>query len=300
MPYVDLIQLNQTFAIPGHLCFQQHLSGLAVAEIANAHARASIFLQGAQLTEWTPKGHAPVVWLSPAATFAEGKAIRGGIPICWPWFGAHDTEPGFPAHGYARTSVWEVAETSTREDGATCLVLRLPVKQPALWPYQTPLEIRLAVGRRLEIELITRNEGHEPVLIGQALHTYFQVADVRGIRIHGLDGYPYLDKLDGKLKQQAGPVVFGGELDRVYADQGGDCLIEDPGSERRIRIAKQGSHSTIVWNPWSEKAAKLGDMGDEGYLGMVCVESANAGEDVVLLEPGEEHGLRVEYSVEGI
>jgi D-hexose-6-phosphate mutarotase len=132
------------------------------------------------------------------------------------------------------------------------------------------------------------------------LHTYFQVADVRGIGIHGLDGCRYLDKLDGELKQQAGPLVLNGELDRVYSDQGGDCLINDPGLQRRIRIAKQGSHSTIVWNPWSEKAAKLGDMNEEGYLGMVCVESANAGEDVVSLEPGAEHRLRVEYSVEGI
>ena len=298
MSSFDLTQLNQAFAIPGQLSFQQHPSGLVVAEIDNAHARAGVFLQGAQLTRWTPHRQVPVIWLSPAAKFAEGKAIRGGIPVCWPWFGAHDTEPELPAHGYARTSVWEVVKAATGEDGATCLVLRLLAKRPSLWPHETPLEIRLVVGQTLAIELVTRNLGTEPVLVRQALHTYFQVADVRQVEIHGLDGYPYLDKLDGVRKQQAGAVVFSGELDRVYLDQGGYCLIDDPGLQRHIRIAKRGSHSTIVWNPWSEKAAKLGDMGEDGHLGMVCVESANADEDVVRLEPGAEHGLRVEYSVE--
>jgi len=299
MTSYDLQALNRTFALPGQLSFQQTADGLAVAKIANAHARASIFLQGAQLTEWTPHGQAPVIWLSPAAQFIEGKAIRGGVPVCWPWFGGHASEPGFPAHGYARTSPWEVLETAALEDGTTRLSLRLP-PNPALWPHNTPLEIRLSVGKTLEIELRTRNQGTETVVLGQALHTYFKVADVRRIAILGLDGCPYIDKLDGAGKRQAGPVGVAGEVDRVYLEVGGDCWIEDAGLGRRIRIGKRGSASTIVWNPWIEKAAQLGDLGEDGYLGMVCVETANAALDTVSLAVGEEHRLAAVYSVEAL
>jgi len=299
MPQLDLPALNQKYAIPGQLEFRETPGGLVAAEINNTHGHATLFLQGAHLTDWTPHGQKPVIWLSPKAVFAKGKAIRGGVPVCWPWFGAHDSEPGFPAHGYARSSLWEVAETSAREDGATCLALRLPGKQP-VWPYDAPAELRLAVGKTLEIELATRNLGTEAVVLGQALHAYFLVDDARRIEIGGLDGCPYIDKLDGQRKRQAGPVGISGEVDRIYLDSTGDCLIDDPGLGRRIRIAKRGSASTIVWNPWTEKARQLGDLGEDGYLGMVCVESANAAEDVVGLAPGAEHSLWVEYSVEAL
>lgn len=297
MPRPDLPALNRTFAIPGHLRFRKTPGGLAVAEIANTQARATVFLQGAQLTDWTPRGHSPVVWLSPAAAFAEGKAIRGGVPVCWPWFGAHASEPGFPAHGYARTSPWEVSATAATEDGATRISLRLP-PNPALWPHDTAVEIRLTVGKTLEIELLTRNRGTETVVLGQALHTYFRVADVRRIAISGLEGRPYLDKLDGQRKRQEGPVSISGEVDRVYLDAGGDCLIDDPLAGRRIRVGKQGSASTIVWNPWIEKGEQLGDLGRDGHLGMVCVETANAADDTVSLAPGAEHRLLAVYGVE--
>jgi glucose-6-phosphate 1-epimerase len=294
MSFYDLPALNQTFGLPGQLRFTETGDGQAVAEIANTHAEATLHLQGAQLTGWTPRGQAPVIWLSPKAVFAPGKAIRGGVPVCWPWFG---DRAGGPAHGYARTSPWEVAASAQAEDGATCLVLRLPA-QPALWPHETPVEIRLSVGATLEIELATRNLGAEAVVLSQALHTYFQVADVRRIALEGLDGRDYFDKLDGQRKRQAGAVVFDGEVDRVYRDEGGDCVIDDPGLGRRIRIAKQGSASTVVWNPWTDKGRQLGDLGEDGHLGMVCVETANAGEDAVTLAPGAAHRLKAAYRVE--
>ncbi|MCX7109949.1 MAG: D-hexose-6-phosphate mutarotase [Proteobacteria bacterium] len=303
MTKVDLPAVNQKFAIDGHLNFNNGPGGLAIAEIGNLHASANIFLQGAHLASWTPRRRQPVIWLSPLARFAEGKPIRGGVPVCWPWFASHPSEANFPFHGFARTSLWEVAETAKLDDGGTLLVLRLPPNEASLavWPNPTPVEIRFTVGDTLGIELVTRNEGAAPVIIGQALHAYFRVGDVRQIAILGLDGHPYIDKLEeGKRKQQEGQIRIGGEVDRIYLDAGGDCQIEDPSLKRRILIGKQGSHSTIVWNPGAEKAAAIADMGEACHANMVCVETANAADDVVTIAPGAEHKLSIRYSVENL
>jgi len=299
MSLIDITALNRSFGIPGQLDFREAPEGLALAKISNAYAEATVYLQGAHLTEWTPHGQAPVLWLSARAVYAKAKAIRGGVPICWPWFGAHPDNPGLPAHGVARTSVWQVTGSGGREDGSTWLAFCLPPSDLSLWPHTTPVEIRLTVGKSLEIELSTRNLGGEPVVIGQALHAYFHVGDVRQARILGLDGCPYVDKTDGgRRKTQAGPLSIAAEVDRIYLDSRADCLIEDPVLGRRIRIRKTGSASTIVWNPWAGKSAQLADLGPDAYLRMVCVESSNADEDRVSLAPGAEHRLSVSYGVE--
>ncbi|MEK7207833.1 MAG: D-hexose-6-phosphate mutarotase [Pseudomonadota bacterium] len=297
----DFSALNARFGVSGQVVFKQGPGGLAVVEVANSQGTATIALQGAHVMTWAPRGAQPVIWLSRAAKFAPGKSIRGGAPICWPWFGPHATESSYPGHGFARTVPWEVIEARACANGATYLVLRLVPSDAtrAQWPQATPVEARITVGRTLEIDLVTRNEGTAPVTIGDALHTYFEVSDVRKTAIHGLGGCPYLDKVDGgKRKSQTGPVTIGAEVDRVYLDSTADCLIDDPGLGRRIRVHKRGSRSTVVWNPWIDKAAKMGDFGNHGYLNMVCVESTNAADDVVTLAPGGEHHLDVTYSVE--
>jgi D-hexose-6-phosphate mutarotase len=238
-----------------------------------------------------------VIWLSPQAVFSAGKAIRGGIPVCWPWFGDHPSEAGFPAHGYARNTAWDVAETAALDTGATLLVLHLP-ENLSLWPHDSSAEIRLSIGETLEIELLTRNLGPDAFVLSQALHSYFKVAEVGRVEIQGLDGCAYIDKLDGLRKRQSGPVRIDGEVDRIYLWQGGDCLIDDPGMGRRIRVESQGSGSTIVWNPGIEKARQLADLGEANFRGMVCVETANAAEDAVNLAAGETHRLRAVYRVE--
>jgi glucose-6-phosphate 1-epimerase len=185
--------------------------------------------------------------------------------------------------------------------GGTRLILNLEQNDAArqYWPYSSELRMCVSLGAALEIELNTRNTGMTPIIIGEALHTYFEVSDAREITVHGLDGCEYIDKVDdGKRKRQLGPVTFSGETDRVYLDTVDDCLIDDPGLNRRIRISKQGSRSTVIWNPWREKAAKMGDLGEEGYLNMVCVESANAADNVVSIAAGNEHRLRVTYRLE--
>jgi glucose-6-phosphate 1-epimerase len=270
-------------------------------EVANSRGSATVALQGAQVLTWAPRGLPPVIWLSRAAKFVPGKSIRGGVPVCWPWFGPHATVATLPAHGFARTVPWEVIGAQTLADGATRLDFRLVLNEAARaqWPHATLLECHITVGTALEIDLVTRNADRSAITIGDALHTYFEVSDIRQVTIRGLEGCPYLDKMDaGKRKQQAGPVTIGAETDRIYLDTGADCLIDDPGLKRRIRIRKRGSHSTVVWNPWIEKSVKMGDFGEDGYLNMVCVESANAADDVVTIAPGGEHHLWVRYETE--
>jgi len=293
--------INAQFAIANQLSFTSDPGGLTIANIDNQHASASIALQGGHLTTWIPKGAEPVVWLSPDAKLAPGKSIRGGMPICWPWFGAHATDSSFPAHGFARTTLWQVIETSTRADGATQLKLELePANMPKQqWPHATSVQCLMTVGHTLQMELITCNNSQDEITISEALHTYFAVSDVRNISIDGLDGCLYLDKVDGlKQKTQSGPVTISSEVDRVYIDTKADCIIRDPGLSRQIRISKAGSDSTVAWNPWIEKSEQMGDLGEDGYLNMVCVESANAGQNSVTLAAGAEHRLKVCYSVE--
>jgi D-hexose-6-phosphate mutarotase len=301
MNLADLSSLNARFGLTGQVVFKSDPGGLHVVEVNNAHASATIALQGAHVMTYAPRGEQPVIWLSPVAKLAPGKSIRGGVPICWPWFGPHATDPKFPGHGFARTVPWEILKTEALADGATRLAFRL-IESDATrtqWPYPSELTCLITVGQTLDIDLITRNTGQAPITIGDALHTYFHVSDIRQVAIRGLDGCPYLDKVEGgQRKQQAGPVTIGAEVDRIYLDSVADCLIEDPGLKRRIRIAKRNSRATVVWNPWREKAAKMGDLGDDGYLHMVCVESANAADDVVTIPPGGAHHLWVRYSVE--
>ena len=296
----DCVALNQQFGIPGHISFTE-ADGLVFAEIDNLHAKASICLQGAHLMHWTPQGQPAVIWMSPAATVAPGKSIRGGVPVCWPWFGPHATRTDVPGHGFARTVMWEVIGTKALEDNGTWIALRLiPTDATrAQWPHPSEAVLQIVVGKSLDMDLGTLNTGTQPITIGDALHTYFTISDIREVSLHGLEGTTYLDKVGaGGTKKQVGPVVIEEEVDRVYIDTSSDCVIEDPAWQRRIRIAKLGSHSTVVWNPWIEKGKKLGDLGENGYRKMLCVESTNAANDLVTIAPKKEHHLWVRYTVE--
>ena len=296
--------LNNRFAIAGQLHFETAGDGLLVAKIANAYSTASICLQGGHVMSWQPKeASVPVVWLSKLAKLVPGKSIRGGAPVCWPWFGAHATEAGSPGHGYARTVPWEVRSTHTRGDGTTEIALTLVESDAtrALWQHSSQAEILVSVGKTLKIALTTRNLGDTDFVIGEALHTYLQIGDITEARVFGLEGCTYLDKAGGNVrKQQADAITFSGETDRVYVNTEAECVIEDSRLQRRIRIAKTGSHSTVVWTPWAEKADKMGDFGPDGWREMVCVESANALENVVTVPAHGSHTLAVEYSAEAM
>ena len=299
----DIAVLNQEYGVAGKVIFKTGPGGLPLVELSSTHGSAVVALQGGHLLGWIPRGEQPVIWLSKDAKFAPGKSIRGGVPVCWPWFGPHSGETSFPAHGFARTVPWQVIAAEEFGDGGTRLVLSLEQNATTrrYWPFSTEVTLRVSLTAALEIELITRNTGATPITIGEALHTYFEVGDVREIAIRGLEDCGFIDKVDGgKRKRQQGAVTFDGELDRVYLDTISDCLIDDPGLNRRIRIGKQGSRSTVVWNPWHEKAAKMGDLGGQAYLNMVCVESANAADNTVSIAAGDEHHLAAIYRVEAL
>ncbi|MDD5300849.1 MAG: D-hexose-6-phosphate mutarotase [Gallionella sp.] len=298
-------QLNTQFGIDGQVVFRKDAGGLIVAEISNPQATASLCLQGAHLMAWQPKSQSlPVVWLSRDAKLAAGKSIRGGVPVCWPWFGAHAAESGFPAHGYARTVPWQVIESGTEPNGATRLTLRLleNEKTRAQWPHDARLELTVIVGETLRMELSTENTGESDFVISEALHTYFKISDIGAVRVSGLAGCDYWDKVGGSaLNKQNGAISFTSETDRVYIDTAAECVIEDDQLKRRIRVAKSGSLSTVVWTPWTAKADRMGDMGQpDGWREMLCVESANAFENAVKVTAGAKHTLIVEYRAESL
>lgn len=297
----SMTDLNSRFAIENHLEFALLGDDFPVADISNQYATARVALQGAQIMTWAPRNEEPVIWLSTVAKLVPGKSIRGGVPISWPWFGPHETESGFPGHGYARTVPWQVLETKQLEDGRTRLVFRLQESEATrrYWPHDTPVECRITVGGTLDIELLTRNQSQEAITLSEALHTYFAVGDIDKVRVLGLEDGDYLDKVEGMAhKTQRGAIHIDEEVDRVYLDTTGECIIEDGALERRIHIRKQNSATTIVWNPWEEKAAQMGDLGENGYRHMLCVESGNAAQNRLALAPGEIHRLLVSYAVE--
>jgi len=303
MQPLDLQSLNETFAITQQVAFKAGPGGLTIAEVRNRYATATVSLHGAHVLGFQPHGHSPLLWVSQRSLYQPGKAIRGGIPICWPWFGPHPTDASKPAHGFARTSMWGVLATAALADGATQLRLRLRDSDATddLWPHSFDLRAVITVGPQLRVELIARNYGDAPYTCGGALHSYFGVSDIGAIAIQGLDGCAYLDKVDGgQRKLQAGPITIDAEVDRVYLNTTETCTIEDPGLHRRISVAKAGSRTTVIWNPWIEKARRLADFGDEEYHGMVCVETANAEGDSVTVAPGGEHQLAAIIGVESL
>jgi glucose-6-phosphate 1-epimerase len=297
----DISMLNANFGITRQVVFADGPGGLPVVTVQNSAAEATITLQGAHVLSFQPQGGPPVLWMSQHARFAPNTPIRGGIPLVFPWFGPHPTDPSKPQHGFARTMLWEVLGTSAGASGATQVRFGLHDTEQTrdLWPHAFALEYAVTVGRALEAELIVRNTGEAAYTWSGALHSYFTVGDVRQIAVRGLDGAPYLDKVNGgQRKIQHGDVTFDREIDRIYLDTDAACTIHDPVLRRVIHVAKQGSRSTVVWNPWIDKARAMADFGDDEYPGMVCVETANAADDAVTLAPGEEHRLKVIIAAE--
>lgn len=292
--------LNRAFGVAGRIAFIDDRRGGLVAELSSAGGIASVALKGGQLLSWLPAGQEEVLWLSPLARLDTPKAVRGGIPICWPWFGPHPTDASRPAHGIARTTTWSVVRAVAAE-GETSVELALVSSGTECWPQQGELGLALGVtaGEQLTLDLITHNRGGERIEITQALHSYFRVSDVDNVLIEGLSGRDYLDTAAGGMRShQTGAVAIDREVDRVYQGTRDEVVILDRGLGRKIRVSKEGSTSTVVWNPWSEKSARLGDMGTDGFRHMVCVETANAGEDVVSLPAGATHTLRAAIRVD--
>lgn len=283
----------------------QDVNGLHFLQIENPLASATIALQGAHIMHWQPKSAAqPVLWLSSNARYVAGRSIRGGTPICWPWFGAHPTDSSFCPHGFARVIPWSVTQVRTLASGATRLTLTMSetdeTKRQLSYPHA--LSITITVGETLKIALATTNHGSHPFMIGEAFHTYFNVSDVENIHINGLDQSLYSDKVhDYQRRTQQGKLEFKSEFDRVYINNSDDCTIVDEGFNRAIRVAKSGSNSTVIWTPWADKAAQMADIGaKDEWRKMICVETANALENSIVVNPHQTHIICAEYSLEAL
>ncbi len=296
-------ELQERFGIPGVVAFDDGLGGQTRIRVTTPLAEAEVYLLGAHVTRFKPAGAEEVLWLSGESQFAIGQAIRGGVPVCHPWFAAYASDASAPLHGYVRIMPWDVEGVTLEEDGTVTLAFWIKFHQPQNpdWPGEFELRHRVRVGSALTMELETLNCGPGPLMLTEALHTYFAVSDIRNVTVTGLAGCEYFDKVAGDRKKQSDePIAFAGETDRAYFDTTTTCVIDDPGLDRRIHVAKRGSRSTVVWNPWTAKAASMPDFGDDEWPGMLCVETANCLDDAMCLPPGGTHRMTARISLEPV
>lgn len=319
----QLDDLNSKYAIPGILSFAPANGGLIAAHVTSPAAEATIYLQGAHVTHWKPAGQAPAIFLSQRAEFVAGKPIRGGVPIIFPWFSErHDGKTG-PQHAFARISDWDVAFAGmSGEDLHLAFTLAPNDLSRSLGFDHFRLGYRVTVGRTLTLEMGVQNDSGNggargggpasatahadqaaagaPLVFEQALHTYYEVADARQVSIDGLAGVSYIDKVDDmKHKvQPTGALHFEGRTDRPYLNTTATCILHDPAGHRRITVAKSGSNSTVIWNPWQEFTANMADMEPDAWLHMTAIETANVGENTITLAPGATHTMRADISID--
>ncbi|MDX9875749.1 MAG: D-hexose-6-phosphate mutarotase [Spongiibacteraceae bacterium] len=310
-------QLQASPSPPGFTLRQRN--ELPVIEINNAHARATIALQGAQLLEYTPHGQQPVIWLSEQAAYQRGQSVRGGIPICWPWFGALERNPepvramtrgtDLPAHGLVRSLDWALrridqqhdhTQQDTTQQDTTAITFGhiTDCRSQQHWPHCAELELEIRMGRSLRLQLTTRNLGAALITLTQALHTYFAVSDITAVEVTGLEQLRYIDTLDNwRETAQAGSVRFTDETDRIYCDVPERLVLHDSGWHRRIEIRTRHSSSAVVWNPWIGKSQRLSQFASDAWRGMVCIETANVLEDSVAIEPAAAASIALEITL---
>ena len=269
---------------------EDFVPGYPVLTIKHPKCSAKVALHGAHVMSWRPEGNEEVLYLSPDAVYRQGKAIRGGIPLCWPWFNAHPTDSDLPSHGLVRNQFWELESTDVTDDGVVAKLRRDNEQWSAL--------AIITIGSSLDVTLQSTNRAGDPLLVSGALHSYFSVGDVREVAIKGLEGTDYLDTVgDHTVRYQDGVIRIDQEVDRYY-DSSGSVRLEDPLKKRTILIEKKASPSTVVWNPWIEKAAALSDLPNEDYLNFVCIEAAITNDRAVSVGKGETHSFSTRISVE--
>jgi glucose-6-phosphate 1-epimerase len=290
---------NRRFALPGTAEIVEGNGRLAKLKITTPEATGEMYLHGAQVASWRPAGAEEVLFLSSHSKWEDGSAIRGGIPICFPWFRAKADNPKAPAHGFVRTKAWKL--DSVTKDGDTVTVSMSTGNDEDTtkwWPSDFRLVHRVTFGRDLKLNLAVTNTGTTPLYFEEALHTYHKVGQIDNIRVQGLDGVPYLDNTDAnREKTQHGDVVITTQTDSAYVNTQHPLELVDPELHRRIRITKENSLTTVVWNPWSQGAQSLSDLGDDEWQQFVCVEASNILGCAVKLEPRQQHSIRATIGV---
>lgn len=295
-------ELNSRFGLQGAIHFDVAPGGLARARIATDAATAEIYLQGAHLAAWQPRGAAqPVLFMSPKSQFVPGKAIRGGVPLVFPWFA--DRQGGLPgsAHGFARTLPWEIVAAERRPEGVALSFKLLPSQATRDLGFDHfVLVYEVVIGATLSLTLEVENLDDGPLVFEEALHAYYSVSDIHQIEVSGAGDTDYLDRAHHAKREHlpAGSIRFAGETDQLHLNTRTSVTISDPGWRRCIVIEKHGSKSTVVWNPWLEKATALADLGADAWPHFVCVEPANAAENAVTLASGGVHRMGISVRLE--
>lgn len=293
--------LNEQFGIAEHLQFTVEEGGFIVANINNQYAKARISSYAGQVLSYQPHNQTQdLVFISDKANYQSGKAIRGGVPICWPWFGDDKSGLGRPSHGFMRNQQWQILASKKDGDGTITLILGFDSTEntKSIWPHDFELRLEIVVGQKLELKLKTRNTGQTAFTITQALHTYFNISDIEKIIVTGLDGKNYLDKLVGFAEStQSGDVLVSQEIDRVFQSVKNDVHLIDSGFNRTITISETGSETTVIWNPWSTAISNIADLDSEHYRHFLCVETANAAKDSIEIPAGKTHSMAVAYTI---
>ena len=299
---MDLTQLNEHFGLPGVLAFHATDGGLIHAGITTPHATATVYLQGAHVAAWQPKGQQPAIFLSRKSDFAPGKPIRGGVPIAFPWFAVrHDGKAG-PSHGFARIQDWTLAFAALAGDDLHMTFTLGPTEISRNLGYDNfRLAYQLTIGRTLTMQLTVVNDANVPLVFEEALHTYYTVADIHEVTVDGLEGVAYLDKNDNfQSKMQQGAITITEPTDCVYLNTTSTCILHDTGGKRRVTVAKTGSNTTVVWNPWESGALKLPDMDPTEWHEFIAIETVNAAVNAITLAPGAKHVMEAHVSVEPV
>jgi D-hexose-6-phosphate mutarotase len=287
---IDVAALNEQFKIPGVAEVITGSGGLAAVRVTLLEAQGTIYLHGGHVASWIPQGQEDVLWLSGKSMWQADKPIRGGVPICFPWFGAGRDGKSNPPHGFARLRTWQLESIEQKDNGVTVTVMTTSdAETRKAWPHDFVLRHRVTFGKELVMSLEFTNSGTSPLEMEEAQHTYFAVGDVRQVKVKGLTGARYFDKVDNmKEKSETAPeITVTAETDRPYFATVAPIVLEDPSKSRQITITKEGSRSTVVWNPWIAKAKAMPDFGDDEWPQMICIETCNVGPDAVKVAPGE-------------
>ena len=305
-----LADLTAQYAVHDHVTFYEAVPGMIAMRIATTAGEATIYLQGAHLTQWTPRGGNPVIYLSPKSGFTPGKPIRGGIPVLFPWFGdrwngkdfeaAHNIKS--PLHGFGRVTVWNVDRVHLSPDGEVHTTLSLHPddlsRSLGYEHFHATLEFR--IGHELHMALTVTNTGTEPMPFEEGLHTYFAVADVPAARIDGLRGSTYLDKRDDFIRkvQRETQFAFTRDVDQVHVHTSEPITLHDPAGHRTIHVEKTGSQTTVIWNPWTVLTPGLPDLAEDSWQHFICAEVVNAADDRITLQPGTTHGMAMTVRIQ--
>jgi glucose-6-phosphate 1-epimerase len=290
---------NCQFDIPGTAQVVKGNGGLQKVRIISPEVAGEMYLLGAHVTSWKPAGRKEVLFLSSQSRWELGRAIRGGVPICFPWFGAKADDPTASPHGFVRTQAWQV-ESISQAEGAVTVSMFTESNEATRrwWPAEFRLVHRATFGSELSLELVVTNTGISALRFEEALHAYHCVGNIEKTRVQGLDQVHYLDKTDSNLdKMQHGEIVIVSETDRVYLDTGNVIEMEDPISHRRTCVTKENSRTTVVWNPWVQKARSMSDFADDEWKQMICIEASNVSGFAVDLAPGQQHKMKAVVTV---